>query len=88
MNSHNDNNDMNSSDYESSYVPYCVFVPYKELDGLANGHDKLNTLDNTSEMNIDTDCIDTDCIDTDCTDADCNTKDCIHANLNMRIVLT
>jgi hypothetical protein len=70
---------MNSSDYENSYVPPCVVVPDKELDGLANGNDKSNTLDNTSEMNIDTDCIDTDCIDTDCIDADCVTKDCINA---------
>ena len=51
MNSHN--NDMNSSDYTNSYVPPCVFVPDKELDGLTNGHDKSNTLGNTSEMNID-----------------------------------
>jgi hypothetical protein len=49
---------MNSSDCENSYVPPCVFVPDEELDGLTNGHDKSNTLDNTSEMNIDTDCID------------------------------
>ena len=49
MNSHNDNNDMNSSDYENSYVPHCVFVPDKELDGLTNSNDKLNTLDNTQE---------------------------------------
>ncbi len=54
-------------------------VPDKEIDGLTNGHDKSNTLDNTSKMNIDTDCIDTDCIDTDCIDADCITKDCINA---------
>ncbi len=45
-----------------------------------NGHDKSNTLDDTSEMNIDTDCINTDCIDTDCKDADCITKDSINAN--------
>jgi hypothetical protein len=37
---------MNSSDCENSYVPPCVFVPEKELDGLTNRHDKLNTLDN------------------------------------------
>ena len=74
MNSHNDNNDMNSSDYENSYVLPSVFVPGEELDGLTNGHDKSNTLDDTSEM------IDTDCIDTDCIDADCITKDCINAN--------
>jgi hypothetical protein len=79
MNSHNDNNDMNSSDYENSYVPPYVFVPDKGLDGLTNGHDKSNTLDDMSEMNIDTDCIDTDFIDTDCIDADCITKNCINA---------
>jgi hypothetical protein len=49
---------------------------------LTNGHDKSNTLDDTSEKNIDTECIDTDCIDTDCIDADCITKDCINANFN------
>ncbi len=49
MNSHIDNNDMNSSDYENSYFPPCVFVPDKELDGLTNCHDKLNILDNTQE---------------------------------------
>ncbi len=70
MNSHNDNNGMNSSNYENSYVPCCVFVPDEELDGLTNGHDKSNTLDDTSEMNIDTDCIDTDCINTNCIDTD------------------
>ncbi len=75
---HNDNNDMNSSDYENSYVLPSVFVPDVELDGLINGYDKSNTLDNTSEMNIDTDCIG---IDTDCIDADCITKDCINAKL-------
>ncbi len=64
---------MNSCDYENSYVPPCVFVPDKELDGLTNDRDKSNTLDNTSEMIIDTDCVATDCIDTDCTDADCIT---------------
>jgi hypothetical protein len=79
MNSHNDNNDMNSSDYENSYVPSCVFVSDKELDGLTNGHDKSNTLDDTSEMNIDTDCKDTDCTNTDCIDTDCITKDCNNA---------
>jgi hypothetical protein len=26
MNSHNDNNAMNSADCENSYVPLCVFV--------------------------------------------------------------
>jgi hypothetical protein len=46
---HNNNNDMNSSDYENSYVPLCVFVPDMELDGLTNSHDKLNNLDNTQE---------------------------------------
>jgi hypothetical protein len=44
---------------------------------LTNGHDKSNTLDDTSEMDIDTDCMDTDSID-----ADCITNDCINANLN------
>ncbi len=56
---------MNSSDCEISYVPPCVFVPDEELVGLTDGHDKSNTLDNTPEMNINTDCIDTDCIDAD-----------------------
>ena len=56
---HNDNNDMNSSDYENSYVLPSVFVPDQELDGLTNGHDKPNALDNTSEMCVDTDCMDT-----------------------------
>ncbi len=65
MNSHNDNNDMNSSDSDNLYVPSCVFVQDKELDGLTNIHDKSSTLDDTSEMNIDKDCIDTDCISTD-----------------------
>jgi hypothetical protein len=46
---HNNNNDMNSSDYENSYVPLCVFVPDTELDGLTNSHDKLYTLDYTQE---------------------------------------
>ncbi len=73
---HYNDDDMNSSDCENSYVPPCVFVPDEELHGLTNGHDKLNTLDNTPEMDINTDCIDTDCID-----ADCITKDCINANL-------
>jgi hypothetical protein len=49
MNSHNDNNDMTSSDYENSYVPHCVFVPDKELDGLTNSHVRLNTLDDMQE---------------------------------------
>jgi hypothetical protein len=49
MRSHDDDNDMNLSDYEKSYVLLCVFVPDKELDGLTNSHDKLNTLDNTQE---------------------------------------
>ena len=40
---------MNSSDYENSYVPLCVFVPDMELDGLTNSHDKLNNLDNMQE---------------------------------------
>jgi hypothetical protein len=43
MNSHEDNNGMNSSDYEKSYVPLCVFVPDKELDCLTYSHIKLNT---------------------------------------------
>jgi hypothetical protein len=42
MNSHSDDNDMNSSDYENSYVLHCVFFPDEELDGLTNSHDKLN----------------------------------------------
>jgi hypothetical protein len=46
---HNNDNDMNSSDYENSYVPLCVFVPDKDLDGLTNSHDKVNTLDITQE---------------------------------------
>ncbi len=41
MNSNNYNNDMNSSNYENSYVPHCVFVPDKELDDLTNSHIKL-----------------------------------------------
>ncbi len=49
MNSHEDNNDMNSSYYEKSNVPFCVFVPDEELDGLTNSNDKLNTLDNMQE---------------------------------------
>ncbi len=49
MNSHDDDNDMNSSDHEKSYVPLCVFVSDKELDGLTNSHDKLNTLNNAQE---------------------------------------
>ncbi len=49
MNSHDNNNYMNSSDYEKSYVPLWVFVPDKELDGLLNSHHKLNTLDNMQE---------------------------------------
>jgi hypothetical protein len=40
---------MNSSNFEYSDVPLCVFVPDKELDGLTNSHDKLNTLDNEQE---------------------------------------
>jgi hypothetical protein len=74
---HNNNDDMNSSDCENSYVPPCVFVPGEELDGFTDGHDKSNTLDNMPEMDINTDCIDTECID-----ADCITKDCINANFN------
>ena len=49
MNSHNDNNDLNSSDCENSYVQPGVFVPDEELDGLTNSHDKLNFLDDTQE---------------------------------------
>ncbi len=49
MNSPNDDNDMYPSDYDNSYVPLCVFVPDKELDGLTNSHVKLNTLDDTQE---------------------------------------
>ncbi len=58
----NSPNDMNSSNFMNSYVTPCVFVPDKELDGLTNGHNKSNTLDDMSEMNIDTDCINTNCI--------------------------
>jgi hypothetical protein len=46
---HNNDNDMNSSDYENSYVPPCVFVPDKELDCLTNSHIKLNALNNRQE---------------------------------------
>ncbi len=49
VNLHDDDNDMNSSDYEKSYVPLCVFVPDKDLDGLTKSYDKLNTLDDTQE---------------------------------------
>jgi hypothetical protein len=42
---HNNDNDMNSSHYENSYVLLCVFVPDEELDGLTNSHDKFNTLE-------------------------------------------
>jgi hypothetical protein len=65
---------MNSSDCEKSCVPPCAFVPDEELDGLTNGHDKSNTLDDTPEIDINTDCI-----DTDCTNADCITKNSINA---------
>ena len=44
---------------------------------MTDGHDKSNTLDNTPEIDINTDCLDTDCID-----ADFSTKDCINAKLN------
>jgi hypothetical protein len=74
---HNNDDDMNSSDCENSYVPPCVFFPDEKLDGLTAGHDKSNTLDDTPEMDINTDCIDTDCID-----ADCNTKNCTNKNSN------
>ncbi len=40
---------MDSSDYENSYVPPCVFIPDKELDCLTNSHVELNTLGNTQE---------------------------------------
>ncbi len=63
----NSSNNMNSSDYMNSYVPPCVFVPDKELDVLTNGHDKSDTLDFTSEMCIDTDCIDIDHVIQICT---------------------
>jgi hypothetical protein len=46
---HNNDDDMNSSACENSYVPPGVFVPDEELDGLTNNHDKLYTLDNTQE---------------------------------------
>ena len=74
---HNNDDDMNSCDCENSYVPLCVFVLDEELDGLTDGHDESNTLDDTPEMDIDTDCMYTDCID-----ADCITKDCINAKFN------
>ncbi len=41
MNSHDVNNDMNSSDCEKSHLLPCVFVTDEELDGLTNSHDKL-----------------------------------------------
>ncbi len=31
---HNNDNDMNTSDYENAHVPPCVLVPDKELNGL------------------------------------------------------
>jgi hypothetical protein len=40
---------MDSSDYENSYVPPCIFVPYKELDCLTSSRVKLNMLDDTQE---------------------------------------
>ncbi len=46
---HNNDNDMNSSDYENSYVPPCVLIPDKELNGLTISHAKLNILDDTQE---------------------------------------
>ncbi len=79
---HNNNDDMNSSDCENSYVPPRVFVPDEKLDGLTNGHDKSNTLDNIPEIDINTDCIDTDCLYTYSINADCITKDCIMAKFN------
>jgi hypothetical protein len=30
------------SDYDNSYVPPCVLIPDKELDGLTNSHVKFN----------------------------------------------
>ncbi len=63
----NSPNNMNSSDYMNSYVPPWVFVPDKELDVLTNGHDKSNTLDDTSKMCIDTDCIKADHVIQICT---------------------
>jgi hypothetical protein len=47
--SHNNDNDMNSSDYKNSYVPPFVLVPDKELNGLTNSHVKFNTLENMQE---------------------------------------
>jgi hypothetical protein len=46
---HNNDDDLNSSDWENSYVLPGVFVPDVELDGLTNSHDKLNTLEDTQE---------------------------------------
>jgi hypothetical protein len=46
---HNNDYDMNSSNYENSCVPPCVLIPDKELDCLTNSHVKLNTLDNMQE---------------------------------------
>ncbi len=63
-------------------MSHCVFVPDKELDVLTNGHDKFNTLDDTSEMCISTDCINTDCIHTDCISTDCIYADCITEDCN------
>ncbi len=40
---------MDSSDYENSDNPPCVFLPDKELDCLTNSHVKLNILDNTQD---------------------------------------
>jgi hypothetical protein len=40
---------MDSSDYENSYVPLCIFVPDKELDCLTSSQVKLNTLDDMQE---------------------------------------
>jgi hypothetical protein len=41
--------DMNLSDYMSSYVPLCVFVPGKELNFLTDSHIKLHSLDDAQE---------------------------------------
>ncbi len=46
---HNNDSDMNSSDYENPYVPPCVLIPDKELNGLTNSHVKLNALGDTQE---------------------------------------
>ncbi len=40
---------MDSSDYVTSYVWPCISIPDKELDCLTNSHVELNSLDNTQE---------------------------------------